>query len=72
MCGNGSDFMLLISLHLLFSQEVATFALDRMQPRVVSFEEQIALVRESLAKVHEKEESWSTAAQVCRSFRSST
>lgn len=37
-----------------------------MQPRVVSFEEQVALIRESLANVHEKEESWSTAAQVQR------
>lgn len=46
-------------------QEVATFALERLQPRVVSFEEQVALLRESLAGVYEKEESWSAAAQVC-------
>ena len=47
-------------------KEVAAFALERIQPRVVSFEEQVALIRESLARVHESEESWTAAAQARR------
>jgi COP9 signalosome complex subunit 4 len=44
---------------------VAEYALERIQPRVVSFENEATTLRESLAKVHEDEEDWSKAAQVC-------
>ena len=37
--------------------------LDRIQPRVVSYEEQVTTVREHLASLLEKEEDWSKAAQ---------
>lgn len=43
-------------------KEVAVFALDKIQPRVVSFEEQYAVLRESVAAVLEAEEAWSAAA----------
>mmetsp|Transcript_38967 Transcript_38967/g.54119 ORF Transcript_38967/g.54119 Transcript_38967/m.54119 type:complete len:408 (+) Transcript_38967:44-1267(+) len=43
---------------------VAEYALEKFQPRVVSFEEQVATIRESLAQIHEAEEEWSKAAQV--------
>ena len=37
--------------------------LDKLQPRVVSFEEQVTTLREHLASLLEGEEDWSTAAQ---------
>ncbi|GIL87911.1 hypothetical protein Vretimale_6309 [Volvox reticuliferus] len=43
---------------------VATAALERLQPRVVSFEDSVVLMREGLAEALEKEEEWSKAAQV--------
>ena len=39
-------------------------ALERLQPRVVSFEEPVTLIRESLAEQWEREEAWSKAAGV--------
>lgn len=42
---------------------LCTYTLERVQPRVVSFEEQAALIRERLAELHEAEEDWSKAAQ---------
>lgn len=39
-------------------------ALERLQPRVVSFEEPVTLIRESLASQWEREEAWSKAAGV--------
>ena len=44
---------------------VAAYALEQIQPRVVSFEEQVTTIRESLANVYEGGEEWSKAAQVC-------
>lgn len=43
-------------------KEVSLFALERVQPRVISFEEQSALIRQHLASIYEKEESWREAA----------
>ncbi|KXZ48200.1 hypothetical protein GPECTOR_29g107 [Gonium pectorale] len=43
---------------------VATAALEKLQPRVVSFEDSVVLLRENLAEQLEKEEEWSKAAQV--------
>lgn len=37
--------------------------LDKVQPSVVSYEEQVTAVREQLAGLLEKEEEWSKAAQ---------
>lgn len=44
-------------------KEVAQYALERIQPRVVSFEEQATIIREKLAELHENEEHWTKAAQ---------
>lgn len=38
-------------------------ALEQVQPRVVSYEEQVTTLREGLADLHEREEDWSKAAQ---------
>ncbi|KAH7439958.1 hypothetical protein KP509_04G084400 [Ceratopteris richardii] len=45
-------------------KEVALYALNQIQPRVVSFEEQVAVIREGLAEVYVDEEEWSKAAQM--------
>ncbi len=37
--------------------------LRQVAPRLVSFEEQVAAVREALAALHEAQEDWSAAAQ---------
>ena len=39
-------------------------ALERVQPRVVSFEEQVTVIREALAALHEREEEYTLAAQI--------
>lgn len=71
------DVPLVISRQLLqvFAQEisklspeihkpVATYALEKIQPRVVSFEEAVTVIRENLAEILEREEEWTKAAQV--------
>ncbi|CAG8448494.1 2242_t:CDS:2 [Acaulospora morrowiae] len=45
-------------------KRVLHFALGKVQPRVVSFEEQISTLREKLAEIYENEESWLEAAKV--------
>jgi len=45
-------------------KETALFALEKISPRVVSFEEQVSVLREGLAKLFQDEESWSRAAGV--------
>ena len=44
--------------------ETADFALEKMSPRVVSFEEQVSVLREGLAAVYQNISSWSAAAKV--------
>ncbi|CAG8728417.1 30192_t:CDS:2 [Racocetra persica] len=45
-------------------KRVLNFALNKVQPRVVSFEEQISTLREKLAEIFEAEEDWLEAAKV--------
>ncbi|XP_062210228.1 COP9 signalosome complex subunit 4-like [Phragmites australis] len=45
-------------------EEVAHYALTQIQPRVVSFEEQVVVIREKLAELYESEQQWSKAAQM--------
>ena len=45
-------------------KEVALFALNRIKPRVISFEEQVASIRQHLAGIFEQEESWKDAASM--------
>jgi COP9 signalosome complex subunit 4 len=45
------------------NKEVAIYTLEKVQPRVVAFEEQIATIREDLSKIYEEEESWVEAAK---------
>ncbi|XP_020104698.1 COP9 signalosome complex subunit 4 isoform X2 [Ananas comosus] len=45
-------------------KEIAHYALKQIQPRVVSFEEQVSVIREKLAELYESEQQWSKAAQM--------
>ncbi|ESO08836.1 hypothetical protein HELRODRAFT_190631 [Helobdella robusta] len=46
------------------SKEIAHYTLDKVQPRVVSFEEQTGLIRQKLAALYEKEQNWKEAAKI--------
>ena len=43
---------------------VGLYALDRIQPRVLSFEDQVASLRQYMATVYEKEHNWRQAASI--------
>ncbi|KAF9360948.1 COP9 signalosome complex subunit 4 [Mortierella sp. AD094] len=45
-------------------KEIYKHALDKVQGRVVSFEEQVSAIRTHLATIYEDEEDWAEAAQV--------
>ncbi|KAB2083498.1 hypothetical protein CXB51_011032 [Gossypium anomalum] len=45
-------------------KEITHYILDQIQPRVVSFEEQVLIIREKLAELYESEQQWSKAAQM--------
>ncbi|KAJ4751265.1 COP9 signalosome complex subunit 4 [Rhynchospora pubera] len=45
-------------------KEIAQYALTQIQPRVVSFEEQVLIIREKLAELYESEQQWSQAARM--------
>uniref|UniRef100_A0A672LEC2 COP9 signalosome complex subunit 4 n=1 Tax=Sinocyclocheilus grahami TaxID=75366 RepID=A0A672LEC2_SINGR len=46
------------------AKAVCHFTLEKIQPRVISFEEQVASIRQHLATLYEKEEDWRNAALV--------
>ncbi|CAO1369526.1 unnamed protein product [Diamesa hyperborea] len=46
------------------SQIISNFTLDKVQPRVISFEEQVATIRQHLALIYERNELWKEAANV--------
>ncbi|XP_061822323.1 COP9 signalosome complex subunit 4 isoform X1 [Nerophis lumbriciformis] len=46
------------------AKAVYHFTLEKIQPRVISFEEQVASIRQHLATIYEKEGDWRNAAQV--------
>jgi COP9 signalosome complex subunit 4 len=45
-------------------KDIAHFALEKIQPRGVAFEEQISIIRVDLAKLYEEEEEWREAAKI--------
>jgi len=45
-------------------KQIAHFALEKIQPRGVAFEEQISVIRVDLAKKYEEEEEWREAAKI--------
>ncbi|KAI4389923.1 hypothetical protein MLD38_002090 [Melastoma candidum] len=52
------------SLEADMQKDIAHYTLSQIQPRVVSFEEQLLVIREKLAELYESEQQWSKAAQM--------
>jgi len=46
---------LVVQLPAELSKEICKFALEKIRPRVVSFEEQVAVIRQHLALLYERE-----------------
>ncbi|XP_044738250.1 COP9 signalosome complex subunit 4 [Chrysoperla carnea] len=46
------------------SKVVSHYTLDKVQPRVISFEEQVASIRQHLANIYERNQCWKEAANV--------
>lgn len=46
------------------SKNIAHYTLEKVQPRVISFEEQVSHIRQHLAGIYEKEQNWQAAAKV--------
>ncbi|XP_059616430.1 COP9 signalosome complex subunit 4 [Phlebotomus argentipes] len=46
------------------SKVISHFTLDKVQPRVISFEEQVASIRQHLAKIYEHQQNWRESANV--------
>ncbi|KAK4794046.1 hypothetical protein SAY86_012040 [Trapa natans] len=53
-----------LSSNDILQMKKAHYALAQIQPRVVSFEEQVLVIRETLAELYESEQQWSKAAQM--------
>ncbi|KAL1497633.1 hypothetical protein ABEB36_008559 [Hypothenemus hampei] len=58
-----------ISYHLMklpdnVSRAVSHYMLEKVQPRVISFEEQVASIRQHLADIYERHQQWREAAAV--------
>jgi len=45
-------------------KEIGHYTLEKIQPRVVAFEEQVSVLRVELAKVYEAEEEWREASKI--------
>jgi len=45
-------------------KEIGHYALEKIQPRVVAFEEQVSVIRVNLADLYESEEEWREAAKI--------
>ncbi|XP_025083416.1 COP9 signalosome complex subunit 4-like [Pomacea canaliculata] len=46
------------------AKSIAHFTLDKIHTRVISFEEQVAAIRQHLANIYEREQNWREAASV--------
>lgn len=54
----------LVRLKDPISKAVSHYTLDKVQPRVISFEEQVANIRQHLADIYERNQNWRDAAGV--------
>jgi len=54
----------LLTMETTTSKNVAHYALDIIQPRAISFEDQVGMLRQHLATIYEKEENWQQAAEM--------
>jgi len=56
--------LLLPKLSSNVHKDIAHYSLDKIQSRVVAFEEQVSQIRIDLAKLYEQEEEWKEAAKI--------
>ena len=54
----------LVKLEDSIAKAVSHYTLDIVQPRVISFEDQVGTIRQHLADIYEREQNWRQAAQV--------
>lgn len=54
----------LVKLPDIVSRAVSHYTLEKVQPRVISFEEQVASIRQHLADIYERNQNWREAACV--------
>ena len=54
----------LVQLEDSVSKAVSHFTLEVVQPRVISFEDQVVAIRQHLADIYEREQNWSEAGKV--------
>ena len=54
----------LIKVEDSISKAVSHYTLDIVQPRVISFEDQVGAIRQHLAEIYEREQHWRQAAEV--------
>lgn len=54
----------LLNLGDTICKELSHFILDKVQPRAISFEEQVANLRKQLSQIYEREENWRESANV--------
>ncbi|XP_041363453.1 COP9 signalosome complex subunit 4-like [Gigantopelta aegis] len=54
----------LTKLNDVVAKQIAHFCLEKIHTRVISFEEQVAAIRQHLATIYERESSWREAANV--------
>jgi len=54
----------LVNLNADLHVEVAQYAIEKLTPRVVAFEEQLGIVREHLSGIYEERQEWTDAAKV--------
>jgi COP9 signalosome complex subunit 4 len=45
-------------------KDIGHYTLEKVQPRVVAFEEQVSSIRVQLASIYEEEENWREAARI--------
>ena len=50
------------------SKAVSHYTLDIVQPRVISFEDQVGAIRQHLADIYEREQNWKQAALVLGTY----
>ena len=54
----------LVKMEDSVAKAVSHFTLEIVQPRVISFEDQVVAIRQHLADIYEREQNWSEAAKV--------
>ena len=60
----GDICLMLVKVSTDEAKSLAQYALDKIQPRAISFEEQVTSYRQLLAEIYEREGDWKKAASM--------